>query len=81
MNKPPSGKPGAVQRIGFEKVRALGIEVNKENIVSLTPSTKYDEIHLDRYFVKTHSNTSRKQKDLERISEELSLALEVNIVE
>ena len=70
-----------IERIGFEKVRALGIQVNKENIVSLTPSPTYNEVHLPPYYVKTHSSTDQKKKNLERIAGELSLALHVSIIE
>ena len=70
----------AIQRIGFEKVEALGILVNKENIVSRNPSPKYQDTFVAPYYVKTHSNTEQKKKNLDRISEELGLGLTVTVI-
>lgn len=70
-----------IQKIGFLRVEALGIEVNYENIVSLKKSPKYNDVHLPPYYVKTHSNTEQKKKHLERISDELQLNLRVSVLD
>lgn len=69
-----------IERIGFERVAGLGIKVNKEDIVSRNPSTKYGEVPLNGYFIKTHSSTDQKKRTLEQISRRLNLELEVTIV-
>jgi len=66
--------------IGFEKVRSLQIEVNKENIVSKQASIKYSESFSDPYYVKTHSSTQQKKKHLDVISSKFNLGLKVSIV-
>ena len=42
-----------LERVGFERVAALGIYVNNENIVSETRSKKYGETEVAKYFIKT----------------------------
>lgn len=71
----------AIEKIGFERVSALGIQVNKENIVSRTRSLTYQDVNVPPYYIKTHSSTEQKKKNLERISQELKLGLYVSIVE
>lgn len=58
-----------IERIGFEKVAALGITVNKENLVSKSQSKKYNDIEVKPYFVKSHSSTHQKRRHLEQISD------------
>lgn len=70
----------ALEKIGFSKVEALNIPVNKENIVSRSPSMRYNEVKYGGFYIKTHSSTEQKKKNLERISEELDLSLSVSIV-
>ncbi|WP_371055124.1 hypothetical protein [Rhodosalinus sp. K401] len=69
-----------IQRAGMEAVEAIGIMVNGENIVSRTPSKKYYEARVPPYFIKTHSNTMQKKRNIEQISEALNLGLQVEII-
>lgn len=69
----------AIKKIGFEKVEALNVQVNRENIVSRQKSLKYNDTLLESFYVKTHSSTDQKKKNLERISKELGLKLVVSI--
>jgi hypothetical protein len=70
----------AIKKIGFERVAALNVQVNGENIVSRQKSPKYYETFLPPFYVKTHSSTDQKKRNLERISEKLGLGLVVSIV-
>jgi hypothetical protein len=69
-----------IKHAGMEQVEALGIKVNGENIVSRTPSKKYYEAHVPPFFVKTHSSTAQKKRNIEQISEALDLGLSVEII-
>jgi len=71
----------ALKKIGLERVSGLSLLVNGENLVSDQSSPKdYNEQRVGNFFVKTHSNTAQKKHHLERISEELGLGLEVDIL-
>lgn len=69
-----------IQHAGMEQVEAIGIMVNGENIVSRTPSKKYYEARVPPYFIKTHSSTAQKKRNIEQISEALNLGLNVEII-
>lgn len=69
-----------IRRAGFERVEQLGLRVNGENIVSRSPSKKYYETSVPPFFIKTHSNTAQKKKNIEEISQSLSLDLTVEII-
>jgi hypothetical protein len=69
-----------IRQVGMEQVQRLGISVNGENIVSKTPSKKYTEASAPPFFIKTHSNTMAKKKQIEQISESLGLKLKVEII-
>lgn len=69
-----------IRRAGMERVEGLGILVNGENIVSRTPSRKYNEAIEPPFFVKTHSSTSQKKRNIEQISGALGLGLTVEII-
>lgn len=70
----------AIEKIGFSRVEALGIRVNKENIVSRQKSLQYQDVHIPPFYIKTHSNTEAKKRYLDRISEDLGLGLTIVIV-
>jgi hypothetical protein len=70
----------AIKKIGFEKVEALNIRVNHENLVSRQKSRNYNDVFLSPFYIKTHSSTDAKKKNLERISDRLGLRLIVSIV-
>lgn len=69
-----------IRRVGFERVAQLGIPVNGENIVSRTRSNRYNEVPMPPYYIKTHSSTAQKKRNIEQISEELGLGLTVEII-
>lgn len=69
-----------IQHIGMERVEELGIQVNGENIVSRAPSKKYYEARVPPFYIKTHSNTAQKKRNIEQISESLNLGLQVEII-
>lgn len=70
----------SIEMIGFDRVESLGIRVNGENIVSRSKSEKYNDVQVGDRYVKTHSNTQQKARNLRRISKELGLDLQVQIV-
>ncbi|WDR02956.1 hypothetical protein PSQ19_01660 [Devosia algicola] len=69
-----------IQHAGMERVANIGLMVNGENIVSRSPSKKYNEAPVPPYFVKTHSSTAQKKRNIEQISDELNLGLMVEII-
>lgn len=69
-----------IRRAGMERVEQLGILVNGENIVSRSPSRKYNEASAPPFFIKTHSSTSQKKRNIEQISDALGLGLTVEII-
>lgn len=71
----------SLERIGFDRVERLGIRVNGENIVSAAKSEKYNDVRVGNRYVKTHSSTMQKARNLRQISDELGLDLQVQIVE
>jgi hypothetical protein len=70
----------AIQRIGFERVASVGVLVNGENIASKEKSKKYSDIEVPPYFIKTHSSTDQKKRNLEQISKALGLHLDISII-
>lgn len=71
----------AIQKIGFDRVERTGILVNGEAIVSNSKSLKYNDVQIDGHYVKTHSSTSQKARNLLQISEALGLELEIQIID
>lgn len=69
-----------LKRIGFASVIALDMKVNKEDLVSKTASKKYNDTKIDHFFVKTHSSTSAKKRQLDEISKRLNYGLRVTIL-
>lgn len=69
-----------IKRVGMEQVEKLGILVNSENIVSRTPSKKYSEALASPFYIKTHSNTAQKKRNIEQIAAALNLELKVEII-
>ncbi|NEX46891.1 hypothetical protein [Pseudotabrizicola algicola] len=70
----------AVEKIGFGEVEKLGVLVNGENLVSRKPSQRYSDTKRGAFYIKTHSSTEQKKKNLDRISDALQLGLSVSIV-
>ena len=70
-----------IQKAGVESVANLEIFVNGENIVSKSSSRKgYSETPLPPFFIKTHSSTAQKKRNIEDIAKALGLSCEVMIV-
>jgi hypothetical protein len=69
-----------IRRAGMERVEKLGILVNGENIVSRVPSKKYNYTSAPPFFIRTHSSTLQKKRNIQSISEALELGLEIEIV-
>lgn len=69
-----------IERIGCERVANIGVIVNGENIVSKEKSRKYSDIEAPPYFIKTHSSTDQKKRNLEQISKALGLNLDISII-
>jgi negative regulator of replication initiation len=70
----------AIERIGCERVASVGVLVNGENIASREKSKKYNDVEVPPYFIKTHSSTDQKRRNLEQISKALGLNLEISIL-
>ncbi|SIN75644.1 hypothetical protein [Vannielia litorea] len=71
----------AIQKIGFDRVERLGLVVNREPLVSRSPSKRYADFQVGNTFIKTHSSTSQKKRTLEEIAARLGESLIVRIVE
>lgn len=72
-----------IRRIGFMKVRNIGIAFCGVPIVSNTLDKKYGKAQVPvegGLYVMTHSSTYDKKKQLDKISKELNLGLVVDVV-
>ena len=72
-----------IRRIGFMKVRNIGIAFCGVPIVSNTRDRKYGKAQVPvegGFYVMTHSSTNDKKKQLDKISKELHLGLIVEII-
>lgn len=70
----------AIKIFGFDKVSDLGLVVNKEPLVSRYRSKKYNDTEIDGFFIKTHSSTAAKKRQLEDIASKLGAGMTVSIV-
>lgn len=67
-----------IRRVGFQKVRALGIMIDRMNLVSNTKDNKYGaEQHQisPGWYVNTHSNGETKVRQIKKISDALELGV------
>jgi hypothetical protein len=70
-----------IQKVGIESVANLDIVVNSENIVSKSSSKRgYNETSITPFFIKTHSSTAQKKRNIEDIAKALDLSCEIIIV-
>lgn len=69
----------AIVRMGVDRVKGLGIEVNREPLVSDSQSQKYNTAEIDGKYIMTHSSTAQKKDLLERIADELDVIISVDI--
>ena len=65
--------------MGIEQVKGLGIEVNREPLISDTQSERYNTANIDGQYVMTHSSTSLKKELLTRIANELGVEINVEV--
>lgn len=70
----------ALQRMGFDRVAALGITERNVPLVGDIKSDQYGQRRLDGKYVCTHSSTPEKKQTLERVAKKLGLSLRVEIV-
>lgn len=69
----------AIIEIGVEQVKSLGLEVNREPLISDIPSERYHTAKIDGYYVMTHTSTSHKKDLLTRIADELGVKLSAKV--
>lgn len=65
--------------MGIEQVKGLGLEVNREPLISDTQSERYNTANIDGQFVMTHSSTYQKKELLTRIANELGVEINVEV--
>jgi hypothetical protein len=70
----------AIEAMGVEKVRALGITVSGVPLVGTEPHPKYVQTSVGKYLVCTHSNTKSKKEHLESAAKQLNYNLKVEII-
>lgn len=72
-----------IRRIGVDKVRRVGLKVCKVPIVSNTRDVKYGKAQVPvegGWLILTHSSTSQKKKQLDKIAKALHLNIKVEII-
>ena len=72
-----------IRRVGYQKVRALGISIDRTNLVSNTIDKKYEANQhqvASGWFVNTHSNGETKVRQIQRISDALHLGIKVELI-
>ena len=70
----------ALQRMGLDRVSALGITECGIPLVGDRKSDQYSQRIIDGRYVCTHSNTQRKKDTLEKIAESFKMSLKVEII-
>ena len=69
-----------LEKLGLDKVAALGLKVNNFPLVSREPCEGYQQTALGGYRVMSHSNTASKRNQLLTIAGKLRQKLNVDIV-
>lgn len=72
-----------IRRVGYQKVRALGISIYRMNLVSNTIDKKHEANQhqvASGWFVNTHSNGETKVRQIQRISDALHLGIKVELI-
>jgi hypothetical protein len=72
----------AIEKIGIERVRNLGIQVGGGPLVANAPSLRYgkSQHRLGDHYIMTLSSTKTKKDTLQQIAKKLGLSLRVDIV-
>lgn len=68
-----------IAKMGVDRVKGLGIEVNREPLISESQSQRYNTAEIDGKYIMTHSSTAQKKDLLERIAGELGVIISVDI--
>ncbi len=69
-----------IEAFGIERVRALGMTMYGEPLISDSKHDRYTQYRSGDYYVMTHSNTETKKKQLEEIAGKLGERIAVEIV-
>ncbi len=72
-----------IEKIGVERVKNLRpeLKVNATPLISTSDDPTYNQHKSGRYYIMTQSSTKRKKRLLEKIASELSVQLQVEIVD
>lgn len=65
--------------MGIEQVKGLGLEVNREPLISDIQSERYNTANIDGQYVMTQTSTSKKKELLTRIANELGVEINVEV--
>ena len=71
----------AIEELGIEEVRSLGLTLNKGPLISIRESEDYSYQHRSgRYYINTHSSTKKKKALLEDMARRLGVRIDVKII-
>ena len=70
-----------LRRIGFERVRGLGLKWCGIPLISMEEEGKYVQKYESGYYVNVNSSTERKRKQLYDIAEAFKLPIQVDIID
>lgn len=70
----------AIEAMGVEKVKALGVNINGVPLVGTERDPKYGQTPLGRYLVCTHSSTKSKKENLENVAKRLNQEIKVEVI-
>ena len=70
-----------IRRIGFERVRGLGLKWCGIPLISMEEDDKYTQKYESGYYVNVNSSTDRKQKQLYDIAEAFNLSIQVDVID
>ncbi len=70
----------AIEKVGVDHVKALGLHVCTVPLVGTEKSKKYNQTNLEKWLVCTHSSTIDKKKLLEKIAEKLGQEIQIEII-
>lgn len=70
-----------LRRIGFERIRGLGLKWCGIPLISMVEDEKYAQKYESGYYVNVNSSTERKQRQLYDIAEAFNLAIQVDVID
>jgi len=68
-----------IEHIGLERVKNLGMVLNKHPLVSQYPDKNYSQLKSGAFFVGTHASNLAKKRLLEEIAERLKIKMEISV--